>query len=248
MSSTIMTPMETFRGEPHRTEGHRRAGQPAREVLLVEDDWAVVKFVNAHLAREGYDVMAAGNVGEAWRIIQADPPDVAIIDVRLPGVYGWELIERIRKDSRFHKMPILVVSADLDKADLDKVNSLGCDHLVKPITASDLMTRVKGLFEESQRVDLVSVAAVLLTKSFKIEGTVHVSPEITRFSDAMEMVVGDNRAMMPVTNATITTLSGEPVGKPGFVQVTKSEITAIFPADNDRRKAARGNDGADPGS
>ncbi|MDQ3877972.1 MAG: response regulator [Actinomycetota bacterium] len=235
MSSTV-TPMETFRGEPHRTEGHRRAGQPAREVLLVEDDWAVVKFVNAHLAGEGYDVMAAGNVGEAWRIIQADPPDVAIIDVRLPGVYGWELIERIRKDSRFHKMPILVVSADFDKADLDKISSLGCQHLVKPITATDLITHVKGLFEESQRVDLVSVKAILLTKSFKIEGTVHVSPEITRFSDAMEMVVGDNRAMLPVTNATITTLTGEPVGQPGFVQIMKSEITAVFPADTSSRK------------
>lgn len=245
--STTVTPMDMFRGEPHRTEGHRRAGQPAREVLLVEDDWAVVKFINAHLAAEGYDVMAAGNVGEAWRIIQADPPDVAIIDVRLPGVYGWELIERIRKDSRFHKMPILVISADFDKADVDKVNELGCDRLVKPITAPDLMVHVKGLFEESQRVELVSVKAVLLTRSFKIEGTVHVSPEITRFSDAVEMVIGDNRAMLPVTNATITSLTGEILGQPGFVQVMKNEITAVFPSENNRRNA-KGSDGSSSGS
>jgi hypothetical protein len=89
--------------------------------------------------------------------------------------------------------------------------------------------------EGEERVDLDSTPVVLLLDACRIEATIYLAPELGRFSEAWESVMRDHRLFIPVTDAAVTTLTGEPVGDTAdFMQVRKSDIRAVAPLDDSR--------------
>jgi hypothetical protein len=86
-----------------------------------------------------------------------------------------------------------------------------------------------------ERVDLDSTPVVLLLDACRIQATIYLAPELGRFSEAWESVMHDHRLFIPVTDATVTTLAGEPVGDTAdFMQVRKGDIRAVSPLDDSR--------------
>ena len=216
------------------------SGMP--KILVVEDQQSVVAIVRYHLESAGMEGLFASDVHDGWRLLTAEDPDAAVVDIGLPGADGWTLIEKLRGDDRFTALPVVVLTGLIEPDVVRRAASLDCEYLSKPFAASALLAKIREGFEpegprapaprlDPSRVDLVTVGVVLLLDHYRIEGKVHLPPELARFSDAWESVVRDNRAFLPVTDARVTTPGGDEVAAPSFLEVRKSDVRAVFPQD-----------------
>jgi DNA-binding response OmpR family regulator len=119
-------------------------------VLLVEDNAPMRELLATVLRRAGYDVVPAPDGVEGLHLFSARRPDIVLLDVHMPGLNGWEVLERIRERS---EVPILMLTALSD--DTSKVRALNGgadDYLVKPASAPELIARVGALLRRARRV------------------------------------------------------------------------------------------------
>jgi DNA-binding response OmpR family regulator len=212
------------------------------KVLVVDDDPSTVTVVRYHLENAGFTGVYANDAGEGWRLLVTEMPDVAVVDIKLPGEDGWSFLEKIRADGRFSSLPAIVLSGAAEEGADERARGLGAEYLGKPFAATALLTRIRGLADDSaaggdhpaggassRRVEMVVVAVVLLLDAYRIEGKLHLPPELVRFSDAWESVMRDHREYVPVTDARITTIEGVEVVESPFLEVRKSDVRAVFP-------------------
>lgn len=118
-----------------------------RSVLVVEDEADILFAMRLALRLAGYRVIAAASAEEAVAVLAGERPDALVVDLWLPGMDGWEFLERLRADGVFPRLPVLVASAhaseDLERRALDA----GCrGYLVKPFAARTLRAAVDALF------------------------------------------------------------------------------------------------------
>jgi DNA-binding response OmpR family regulator len=114
----------------------------AATIMIVEDEPAVARGVQVALQREGYSVIVEPTGEDAVRAFPDAAPDLVLLDVRLPGIDGFEVCRQLRRES---KVPILFLTARADE--IDKVVGLEIgadDYLVKPFSVRELVTRVKA--------------------------------------------------------------------------------------------------------
>jgi len=203
-----------------------------KEVPLVEDDVSLVRYVEFELFDAGYRVTTARTVGEAWKTVRSQPFDGAVVDIHLPGAFGWELIERMRRDPSLRDLPVIVYSGSEPGSDV-KAEQLGCEFIPKPFEAAVLIEKLERLTARpagaAAWVEKRSIRASVLTNTLRFDGTIHVPPGPGRFSDAVDDILTDERAWIPMTDVTMTTLGGAELGRDDYVQVLKASVTAIFP-------------------
>ena len=99
--------------------------------MIAEDDRVIANAMATHLRRAGLNVELAANGDKAMRKLRFERPDVAVIDLMLPGMDGWRITEALRAEGS--QMPVIVVSAR--GSEQDKVHALGIgadDYLAKP--------------------------------------------------------------------------------------------------------------------
>ena len=206
------------------------------KVLIVEDDRNVASLVRHLLEEEGFVSSFSVDIEGAWGSLSGEPPDAAIIDLGLlGGESGWDLIERIRKDEKFAKLPIVILTGTPPEEVLDRARSLNCEFLGKPFSAPALLDRLQLAVRAAgrapgQRTEHV----VLMLGEYRVEGQVHVPVELTRFSDAWEAVVRDAREFLPVTDAKMFSADGQMLVNAAFLQVRKKDVRAAFTADSSR--------------
>jgi two-component system alkaline phosphatase synthesis response regulator PhoP len=120
------------------------------KILIVEDDDVIARGMSEHLKAAGFDPIAvgAGEVGLAR--LRYENPDVCVLDLMLPGVDGWRLIEAVRSEGI--GTPILVVSARGTEHDRVHALEIGADdYLVKPFSMKELVARVKAAVRRGVR-------------------------------------------------------------------------------------------------
>ena len=111
-------------------------------ILIVEDEPDFAGLVELWMSRSGYRTVTARTGPEALRGFYEDHPDLVILDVALPGLDGWQIIERIRE---FSRIPILMVSARSSEADKIRGLKLGADdYITKPLSFPELTARVEA--------------------------------------------------------------------------------------------------------
>jgi two-component system, OmpR family, KDP operon response regulator KdpE len=119
------------------------------KILLVDDEPAILKVLAIKLKISGYDVVCASNGEEALKLVRESSPDLALLDVILPGMDGLQLLHEIRS---FSKIPVIVFSARPENA--ATALSLGAnDFLTKPFDTDTLMGRIRTLLR-SLRTDV----------------------------------------------------------------------------------------------
>jgi PAS domain S-box-containing protein len=121
---------------------HETKGQPRGRVLLVDDN-ADMRDYAARLLAERYAVQAVANGEEALVCALADPPDLVLTDVMMPGMGGFGLLHALRSRPQTSVLPVILVSARAgEEARVEGLDSGASDYLVKPFTARELLARV----------------------------------------------------------------------------------------------------------
>jgi len=118
------------------------------KILVVDDEPMNVRIMATSLEKMGYEVFKAFDGGDAMRITRESKPDVILLDVMMPGLDGFEVTERLRKDSETNIIPIILVTALGETK--DKVRGLNAgadDFLTKPINLVELRARVRSLLK-----------------------------------------------------------------------------------------------------
>ena len=120
----------------------------AATILIVEDEHAVARGIQYALQQEGYEVAVARSGEEGLEVATRQAPDLVVLDVRLPGMDGFEVLRRLRAAGA--KMPVLVLTARDDEVDKVIGLELGADdYLTKPFGLRELMSRIKALLRRA---------------------------------------------------------------------------------------------------
>ncbi len=107
-------------------------------MLVVDDDLAIREVVSEVLRDEGYEVACAADGVQAMQAMRRAPrPDLVLLDLMMPVMSGWEVLEQVHEDSELARVPIVVVSAMSAPG--------GHEHLSKPIDLDRLLATVKRL-------------------------------------------------------------------------------------------------------
>jgi DNA-binding response OmpR family regulator len=114
------------------------------KIMIVDDDSNIRELVIALLQNNGFEVCEAADGHEALQNIDIDNPDLAIIDIMMPNMDGFELCRHLR--SYYENMPILMLTAKGELANKVKGFGLGADdYLTKPFEGDELVVRVQAL-------------------------------------------------------------------------------------------------------
>ena len=117
-------------------------------ILIVEDEYAVARGIEYALKQEGYEVTVARNGEEGLELATRHAPDLVILDVRLPGMDGFEMLRRVRGAG--NKAPVLFLTARDEEMDKVIGLELGADdYLTKPFGLRELMSRIKALLRRA---------------------------------------------------------------------------------------------------
>jgi CheY-like chemotaxis protein len=118
----------------------------SRTILVVEDEVDLLFTISLSLELNGYRVLRAASGEEALGIVDKERPDAMVLDIRLPGIDGWEVLDRLRDMGHFPATPVVLLSAQVDAATAARAVEIGCHaHLAKPFSTAELSGVLRGL-------------------------------------------------------------------------------------------------------
>ena len=122
----------------------------AREkILLIEDEYELVRLLSFRFQQEGYEVLSAANGVDGLRILQQEHPQLVMLDVMMPRMNGWETCKRIRE---YSDVPIIMLTALGQEADMVRGLELGADdYVTKPFSLAEVIARVRAALRRGRQ-------------------------------------------------------------------------------------------------
>lgn len=121
-------------------------GDAPQRILVAEDEDDIRELISYRLTRSGYDVVEARDGEEALRLALEHVPDLAVLDVMMPKLDGYELTRRLRAEEPTSRMPIIILTARTQEADVSQGFEAGADdYLKKPFSPDELVARVRAV-------------------------------------------------------------------------------------------------------
>ena len=115
-------------------------------VLAVEDEEDILELVRYNLEKEGYRVTGAVSGEEALRHARSQPPDLIVLDLMLPGMDGLTVCRELKQDARTRDLPIIILTAKGEEADIVAGLELGADdYVTKPFSPRVLLARLRAV-------------------------------------------------------------------------------------------------------
>lgn len=159
---------------------------PKERILVVDDEENILELIEYNLSKEGYEIRAVSTGEDGLKYARADNPDLVILDLMLPGVDGLEVCKILKSDSRTHHIPIVMLTAKGEEADVVAGLELGADdYVTKPFSPRVLVARIRAVLRRKAEGPL-DMAAPIKTGGIAIhpgrfEVTVKGKPiELTR--------------------------------------------------------------------
>lgn len=120
------------------------------KILTVEDDLFLKELLAGKLSNDEFDVAYASNGEEALALANSENPDIILLDILLPGMSGYEVLEKLKADEATAAIPVLILSNFGQPEDIEKGKSLGAvDFLVKANNSLDaIVERVREIASE----------------------------------------------------------------------------------------------------
>lgn len=122
-------------------------------ILAVDDSPDNLFLIEAILAEEGYEVVCKSDGSSALASINADPPDLVLLDVMMPGIDGYEVTRRIRTNSDLPFIPILLITAHDHSSVVEGLDAGADDFIRKPVEVDELLARVRSLLRLKHSID-----------------------------------------------------------------------------------------------
>ncbi len=121
-------------------------------VLVVDDEEDILELVRYNLAKEGFQVECAATGEEAVEAARSKRPDVLVLDLMLPGIDGLEVCRRLRKDPKTEGIPVIMLTAKGEEADVVTGLELGADdYITKPFSPRVLTARVRAVLRRKAK-------------------------------------------------------------------------------------------------
>lgn len=122
-----------------------------KRVLTVEDSANIRRLIAYNLKRAGYEVLEAADGKAAVKVLQQHVPDLIILDIRMPEMDGFQLLELMRRYPKAAAIPVVMMTALSQPADVDRALKLGVvDYLVKPLDPTLLISKVRTILHEHE--------------------------------------------------------------------------------------------------
>jgi two-component system, OmpR family, alkaline phosphatase synthesis response regulator PhoP len=116
------------------------------KILVVDDEEDILELLKFKLSKEGYQVMCAASGEEALRCVRSETPDLIVLDLMLPGMDGIEVARELKNDFHTKNIPIVMLTAKGEEADIVTGLELGADdYITKPFSPRILTARVKAV-------------------------------------------------------------------------------------------------------
>jgi PleD family two-component response regulator len=141
-----------------RAGGNRLATAGAGEsvesapIIVADDDDITAKILTHRLEREGFRVARFDNGSDAYQGALKEIPSLVLLDVKMPGMDGFEVLERLRKTPSYAQIPIVMLTSMGSDADVVRGFELGADdYMLKPFSPTELMARLRRLLRTDRR-------------------------------------------------------------------------------------------------
>jgi putative two-component system response regulator len=153
------------------------SSKPQWKVLAVDDEPQNLELIRQGIGQEGCAILTAPTAEAALETLEADPPDVILADLVLPGMSGIELIHRVRQHPLGGLLPVIVMTASHDTALLNEAFNAGATEiLAKPFEMVELQVRVRSALRQKRLLDQLDNAEAIL---FNLARTVEAKDPTT---------------------------------------------------------------------
>ena len=143
-------------------------------VLVVDDERDITALVAYHLAKAGYRVTTAATGPDALQAVAAEPPDLIVLDLMLPGRSGFELLEDLRGREATRDIGVILLTARREEVDRIRGLSAGADdYLTKPFSPEELVLRVGAVLRRLRAPAASAGGAVLRVGPIAIDRAAH---------------------------------------------------------------------------
>ena len=187
-------------------------------ILVVDDEPDITGLVAYHLARIGYQVSTATNGQDALKAAREERPDLVVLDLMLPGVSGYEVLQELRKRKETRDVGIILLTARREEVDRVKGLALGADdYLTKPFSPQELTLRVAAVLRRL-------AAPAVRTGSVLVEGPLTIDRAAHRVT-----VHGEEVTLTPTEYKLLETL----VERRGRVQTRAQLLEVVWSAQPD---------------
>ena len=164
-------------------------------VLVVDDDPTSLKLLAKILTLEGYEVLAADGGRAALERIRGGGVDAAVVDIRMPGMSGIELLREIKRHDPTIDVVMTTAHPDLSTA-VDALKEGASDYLQKPLNLDELRYRVRALMERRFLRAQVNTLSVRLGERLAVKELIGSSPEMLRVKDLVAKVAPTDSAVL----------------------------------------------------
>jgi two-component system phosphate regulon response regulator PhoB len=144
-------------------------------ILIVEDDADIRELIRYNMEREGYKVALCSSAEQAKTWLAKKIPDLILLDLMLPGTDGFSFCRELRKSERTLQVPVIMVTARVEDADIVAGLEVGADdYVTKPFSARVLAARVKTALRR-KKTDPEDAASILVRGPFEIDRVHHIA-------------------------------------------------------------------------
>ncbi len=150
-------------------------------VYFIEDDTSIHSLLKATLELDGLDVEGFKDDREFFDMLKKKKPDLLVLDLMLPGMSGYEILDTLKSDPKYKDIPVIILSALADEVDVVKGLNYGAvDYIGKPFGILEFMSRVRSSLRKSKinkysESDIVEARGIVIDKS-KVTCTVNGKP------------------------------------------------------------------------
>lgn len=121
---------------------------PAQKVLIVDDDPNILMSLEFLMRKSGYSVFIARNGKEALELLDSNMPDIALLDIMMPDVDGYEICRYVKKNKKLKACKVVFISAKTRESDIQKGYDAGADlYITKPFSTRQLMAKIQELVD-----------------------------------------------------------------------------------------------------
>jgi len=114
------------------------------KILVIDDEPNIQKLAKANLTARGFQVLVAADGEEGVRLAQLERPNLILLDLRLPGMSGWDVLMILKTDRKLQKIPVIIMTATVPRDGKQEFPSMRtAGYLVKPFSVDELLHQVK---------------------------------------------------------------------------------------------------------